>query len=72
MANDKKYLRFVQTYYDNMRCQNAFGDFDIVTVHLPDERDKEPDNIFGCVSSAINWKDVNSFNVHDRVALCTT
>lgn len=57
--------------YDNMRCQNAFGDFDIVTRYLPDERDKQPDNRFGRVSSAIKWKDVNSFNVRDKMALWT-
>jgi hypothetical protein len=55
-----------------MRCQNAFGVFDIVTMYLPDERDKEPDNRFGCVSSAIKWKDVNGFNVQDKMALWTT
>jgi len=52
-----------------MRCQNAFGDFDIVTMYLPDELDKEPDNRFGCVSYAIKWKDINSFNVQDKMAL---
>ena len=55
-----------------MRCQNAFGDFDIVTMYLPDERDKEPDNRLGYVSSAIKWKDVNSFNVQEKMALWTT
>lgn len=52
--------------YENMRCQDVFGYFDIVTMYLLCERDKEPDNRFGCVSSAIKWKDVNSFNVQDK------
>jgi len=55
-----------------MRCQNTFSYFDIVTMYLLDERDKEPDNRFGCVSSAIKWKDINSFNVKDKMALWTT
>jgi hypothetical protein len=54
-----------------MQCQNAFGDFDIVAMYLPDERDKEPDNIYECVGSAIKWGDVYSFIVQDKMTLWT-
>jgi hypothetical protein len=54
-----------------MQCQNAFGDFDIVAMYLPDERDKEHDNIFVYVGSAIKEGDVHSLVVQDKVTLRT-
>jgi hypothetical protein len=54
-----------------MQCQNAFGDFDIVAVYLPDECDKEPDNRSGYVGSAIKWGGVQSCDVQDKMTLWT-